>query len=344
VEYVPGDTRLGSNELMPDTLLKFPLLFLLLLLLGHGVRQPNGSGGEVSNDENDPPQDVVETISCKVYLPNDGPSERDYSELRNLMQITKTIYSGGEPKTEAAFQQLADLGVRMIVSVDGAKPKIELAEKYGLRYVHIPIGYDGIDEEAARSFARVADELEQTTYVHCHHGKHRGPAGAAVICIENGDVDGKRALEILEKAGTSREYAGLWKDVANYQRPDSGEEPPPLVSVADVGSLAAAMAQIDRAWDNLKLCEAAGWQTPSLHPDISPAREALLLKEAFHEMIRQKGETGYPDNQLFEWMKQSEQFAVELEQGLRAGNRQTVKSTFDAIQAQCKQCHAEYRN
>ncbi len=132
-------------------------------------------------------------------------------------------------------------------------------------------------------FAKAAEELNGTIYVHCHHGKHRGPAAAAAICIAKGLVDGQRSLQILEQAGTSKKYSGLWRDIANFQRPAAEVELPSLVSVADVGSLAAAMAQIDRSSDNLKHCRDAEWQTPKLHPDIVPAQVALLLKEKFHE-------------------------------------------------------------
>jgi protein tyrosine phosphatase (PTP) superfamily phosphohydrolase (DUF442 family) len=281
---------------------------------------------------------------AEVFLPDDGPTDKDYPELHNLMQVTGSVYSGAEPKTEAAFQQLADLGVKVIVSVDGAKPKVDLAKKYGMRYVHIPIGYDGIDAEAGRSFARAADELNETTYVHCHHGEHRGPAGAAAICVARGDADGERALRILERAGTSKGYAGLWRDVQGYRRPVEKEELPELVAVAEVGSLAAAMAQIDRASDNLKLCQADDWQTPADHPDISPSQEALLLKEGFHETIRQLAESNDNDEQFLTWMKESEQSATQLEAALKAGDMTAVQSTFGAIQSQCKRCHAEHRN
>jgi len=277
------------------------------------------------------------------FLP-DGPTEADFPHLHNLLQVTDQIYSGAEPKDEQAFEELAKLGVKVIVSVDGATPQVELAAKHGIRYVHIPIGYDGIDSEAAKAFARAADELDEKTYVHCHHGKHRGPAGAAAICVARGDVDGELALKILEKAGTNKGYAGLWRDVASYQRPTADVELPPLVSVAKVTSLAAAMAKIDRASDNLKLCQAAKWQTPADHPDIAPSQEALLLKEGFRETIRQLAESNDYDELFLAWMKESEEAATQLESALKQPDAQAVETQFAQVQEQCKRCHDEYRN
>lgn len=316
----------------------------LVAVLGCGdaktpATQDNGAAQQPSRQQ--PSEDGQ---LADAFLPADGPTEKDYPELHNLMQVTGSIYSGAEPKTEAAFQQLAKLGVKVIVSVDGAKPKVDLAEKYGIRYVHIPIGYDGIDAEAAKAFARAADELKEPTYVHCHHGKHRGPAGAAAICVARGDADGTQALQILERAGTSKGYAGLWRDVEGYQRPAAGVELPELVAVAEVGSLAAAMAQIDRASDNLKLCETAEWETPADHPDIAPPQEALLLKEGFHETIRQLMESNDYDKKFLTWMKESEESAIRLEATLKAGDTSAITKAFADVQNECKRCHNAYRN
>jgi protein tyrosine phosphatase (PTP) superfamily phosphohydrolase (DUF442 family) len=264
--------------------------------------------------------------------------------LHNLLQVTDRIYSGGEPRDDAAFAELAKLGVKTVVSVDGAKPKVDLARKHGLRYVHIPIGYDGVSGDAGRSLASLVRNGEAPFYVHCHHGRHRGPAAAAVACIADGAADGKAALAILEKAGTSPGYGGLWRDVEAYIPPSASEELPELVEVAEVGSLAAAMAQIDRASDNLKLCEAAGWQTPADHPDVAPPQEALLLKEGFHETARQLAENNDYDQQFLTWITEAETTAARLESALNGDDNQAAGAAFAEVQSQCKRCHTEYRD
>jgi hypothetical protein len=93
-------------------------------------------------------------------------------------------------------------------------------------------------------------------------------------------LTGASALKVLERAGTSREYAGLWRDVAAYSPPMLAGELPELPEVADVRSLAAAMAKIDRSHDLLKLCRDADWSVPTEHPDVVPAQQALQLREA----------------------------------------------------------------
>ena len=219
-----------------------------------------------------------------VFLPEDGPSEKDYPELHNLIQVTGQMYVGAEPKTEVAFQQLAELGVRVIISVDGARPNLELAKKHGMRYVHIPIGYDRFSPEATKSFTRAANELGDTVYVHCHHGKHRAPAGAAAICVAQGQMDGQQALKVLEHDGTSKQYPGLWRDVEGFRRPAVNDAIPDLVSEAKIDSVPAAMAKLDRASDNLKAAQMVQSTVPKEHLDLVPGEEAKRLIEGLEEV------------------------------------------------------------
>jgi protein tyrosine phosphatase (PTP) superfamily phosphohydrolase (DUF442 family) len=275
---------------------------------------------------------------------NAKPSpETDRLGIHNLMKVSERIYSGSEPHGEEGFASLAKLGVKTVVSVDGAKPKIELAGKHGMRYVHIPIGYSGVPEEAGQSLARLVKEAEAPFYVHCHHGKHRGPAAAAVACIASGDTQKKEALQILIRAGTSKDYSGLWRDVEGYVPPPEGAKLPELVEIAEVGSFAAAMAQVDRAYDNLKLCRDAKWGVPPDHPDLLPAQEALLLQEGLHEAGRNLGEDEY-DEQFTTWLKQAEAMATELRDDLQSARADAASERFTALENSCKQCHRIYRD
>ena len=265
-----------------------------------------------------------------------------YPHLHNLLQASSSIYSGAEPAEDAAFADLANLGVKTIVSVDGARPNVEAAARHGLRYVHIPLGYDGVTRQAGQSLARLVREAEGPFYIHCHHGNHRGPAGAAVACIAAGERDGKSALAILELAGTSKDYPGLWRDVERYAPPPKDAKLPELVAVAEVGSLAAAMAQIDRSHDLLKLSAAADWNPPQDHPDISLAQEALLVKEGLVESGRTLADDFDP--RFRAWMQEAAIAAGLLEAALRTSDSAAAKEHFQKLGQSCKKCHARYRD
>jgi protein tyrosine phosphatase (PTP) superfamily phosphohydrolase (DUF442 family) len=273
------------------------------------------------------------------------PEPADTPHLHNLLKLTPTIYSGGEPHGEEAFADLAKLGVKVVVSVDGAKPNVAAAKKHGIRYIHVPIGYDGIPAEAGQSLARAVREAAtagQPVYFHCHHGKHRGPAAAALACIAAGAADNKSAEQILVTAGTSKDYPGLWRDVAEYVPPPAGAKLPELVEIAQVDSLTAAMSSVDRAFDNLKLSQAGGWKALADHPDIVAAQEALIVKEALHESSRNLA-AGH-DAEFVTWLREAGLLAAQLETQLKTGDGAGAKQTIAKIEASCKQCHARHRN
>ena len=95
--------------------------------------------------------------------------------------MAERIGQGGQPAGEVAFQNLKALGFKSVLNVDGAVPDVEAAERQGLVYVHVPIGYDGIARDEALRIVKAAEMCEKPVYVHCHHGRHRGPAAAMLV-------------------------------------------------------------------------------------------------------------------------------------------------------------------
>lgn len=131
--------------------------------------------------------------------------------LPNPVRLHEKVISGGLPEADAAFQELADLGVKTIISVDGMMPDVATAAKHGLRYVHLPHGYDGIPEQRINELAKAARDLPGPVYIHCHHGKHRSPAAASVACVGAGLIPAGLAVSILQLAGTNPSYRGLYE-------------------------------------------------------------------------------------------------------------------------------------
>ena len=267
---------------------------------------------------------------------------KSLASIENFLKISDRFYCGSEPGGANAFAELAALGIKTVVSVDGARPNISEARKHGLRYIHIPIGYDGVEEEAGLSLARLAREVDGPFFIHCHHGRHRGPAAAAVACLAAGDLDHQAAVDILERAGTSKDYAGLWRWVKTYRPPEESTELPELVEVADIASLAAAMAHIDRAYDNLKLCRDSGWKTPSNHPDLIPFQQALLLKEGFRESHRNLSD-GFDDS-FVKWIIEAENISQSIENALIVNDLEIAAESFKNLTLSCVRCHELYRD
>lgn len=263
--------------------------------------------------------------------------------LHNLFAVSSQVFSGSEPDGAEGFDSLVQLGVKTIVSVDGARPQVDLARERGIRYVHIPIGYDGVPVSAQRALARVMRDNRGPVYIHCHHGKHRGPAAAAVACLAARQLDVETSESLLREAGTSPEYAGLYRDVRQFEPLEATDELPELVEVATVDSLVTAMADLGRHFDDLKLCRQAEWQTPAAHPDLVPAGVARLVQEGLHETGRTADLTDYPA-EFQGLLERSDETADALTRALAAQDMAEAETAFRNLEKSCKECHNRWRD
>jgi protein tyrosine phosphatase (PTP) superfamily phosphohydrolase (DUF442 family) len=131
------------------------------------------------------------------------PDRIDAPGIENVFQLSPRLLRGGQPQGEMGFEPLKRLGDRTVIRVDGSQPDVDTARRYGLRYFHLPVGYDGIPfYEVIRLVAAVRD-LPGPVFVHCHYGEHRGPAGAAVCVVATEGWDQAQARSWLERAGTA---------------------------------------------------------------------------------------------------------------------------------------------
>lgn len=273
--------------------------------------------------------------------------------VHNLFSLGTNIYSGSAPDDDAAFAAVAKLGVKTIITVDGAAPNLELAHKYGMRYVHLPHGYDGIDAETEAKLLKAAKTLPGPILVHCHHGMHRGPAAAAVICMGEQGWTPEQGEAWLHKAGTGSNYTGLFETVRRFRPPSPSELKlisPELPEVVKVSGLVDAMVAIDERWDSLKAIRKAGYKAPPEHPDVQPAHEALILREHYREAQRLP-ESAAHGEKFLEILKKEESQVAELEKYLRqfeahgaAEVRENLDASFEKIGRTCSSCHKEYRD
>jgi hypothetical protein len=272
--------------------------------------------------------------------------------LHNVFRLNDRLYSGSSPDGDEGFASLEKLGIKTLISVDGARPDVERAHLHGLRYVHLPIGYDGVPEGQGLRIAKAARNLPGPIYIHCHHGKHRGPAAAAVarLCLDE-QCSIAAALDGMRRAGTDPHYVGLYAAPKELRRPTREELdriPDDFPEVAEVAGLAQVMVQVDEHWERLKQAREAGWKTPADHPDIDPPHEALQLVEQYREALRLPQVKGRPED-FRRGLEEARTRAEELEARLRPTDGGRVELTaaetaFKAVGAACTRCHEEYRD
>lgn len=275
--------------------------------------------------------------------------------LHNVYRISAKLMSGSSPDGVRGFQSLRDLGVQTILSVDGAPPDVETAKKFGLRYVHVPIVYDGIPRPRVLEIARAVRDLPGPVYVHCHHGKHRGPCAAVAACLCLDDsFSAERAIDIMQQAGTDPKYRSLYALPRTLVRPSNAEldrAPSNFPERAQVPDLAKTMVQIDSTWDRLKTIQNAGWRTPPAQADLDPRHEALQAVEHYREAARLEDVKRRPV--VFQaLLRRAESDAEQLGHLLESAEQQPagkvekpkIDKAFRKAGGTCTECHARFRD
>jgi protein tyrosine phosphatase (PTP) superfamily phosphohydrolase (DUF442 family) len=267
--------------------------------------------------------------------------------VHNLFQASTNVFSGSAPEDDAAFAELARLGIKTLISVDGSKPDVETARKYGLRYIHLPFGYDGVPTNRVAELAKAAQSSEGPIYVHCHHGLHRGPAAVAVICQASAGWTTNQAVSWLRQAGTSPDYPGLYRATAEFQMP----APAALNRVAELpeitkpSSIVEAMVTIDAELDRLKGAQKSGWSAIPGHPDLTPRQSTTQLWEQLRELARTDDTARRPEA-FRSKLREAERSADQLRASLVVPGIVVPASdaSLQALVKTCAACHRQYRN
>lgn len=291
--------------------------------------------------------DLAGDVELPSAAAEEGPG------LHNVYHLSDSIISGSEPHGRAAYEQLAAMGVKTILSVDGAVPDAATASELGMRYVHVPIQYKDISPDEMLRIAKTFRELEAPFYVHCFHGRHRGPAGAAVGRVVRDGLSRERAIaEMRQYCGTSSKYEGLYRVIAAGSIPgaeataaydyefESAHAPEGVVGV---------MVVLSRAHDNVALLSERGWEPDPEHPDIDAVNEAIQLRDAYAAAMELPAVTQGERDQLA-WFEESRDVSVQLVEDLKAarggdssaGDR--AVQAFLTLKADCNSCHKAYRN
>lgn len=324
--------------------------FLLPLLAPACRAAGDAAGDRPVHAQVPPPLQVADayaaatTISLAALPPEEEPG------LHNLYRLSPYIVSGSEPHGAAAFERLAELGIKTILSVDGMSPDAATAARYGLRYVHVPIQYRSITADEMLRIAKTFRELEGPFYVHCFHGKHRGPAAAAIGRLVLDGIAREQAIaEMRQWCGTSPKYAGLYEAVATHAIPSAdatGAYAFDFPSQAALGGFAAAMVEISRPYDFLEQRQKLGWTADPEQPDLDLAQEARRLADGLRR-CRESVDAQMRPQDFLAWLADGEAAAASLEQALRRGPQAEPRAAdraFATLKQSCDACHASYRN
>jgi protein tyrosine phosphatase (PTP) superfamily phosphohydrolase (DUF442 family) len=272
----------------------------------------------------------------------------NFPGLHNVVAYGRDVLSGSVPEGAEGFQSLQRMGVRSIVSVDGAEPDLAAARSAGLRYVHLPVTYAGFSEQRKLEIARALRDLPRPIYVHCHHGKHRsaGAAGAAAVTL--GELSAEQAVARMKVSGTAPEYKGLYACTAGASRVLPAVLDAVTTDLPEVTrpqGTVKSMVEIDVAMENLKACQSAGWKAPAQQPDLSPAAEAGRMADLLRFLENDEHTRKQPADYA-RLLLQSNQQVEALETLLTSQPLSPVAldAQWKRVQQSCKACHAVYRD
>ena len=307
-----------------------------------------------NTSENSPTNQQAKLPSSVALTPIVLPTMEDlepknFPGLHNVVAYGSGYFSGSVPDGCIGFQSLAATGVKTIISVDGAIPDIENAKRLGLRYIHLPIGYNGFDEQRKLELVRASRDAmkEGPVYVHCHHGKHRSAAAAATVAVSLGWSTPGEMVQRMKVSGTSPSYKGLYGCAATAS-------PLPQATIdalsGDFSEISKpvgfvkGMVEMDEVHDHLKLIDNAGWDVPENHPDLVPAAEAERMVELMRAMLadeRTKKESSEFGKLMNEGYAQAQAMVVQL---TTEPNRKVLSDLLQSLTKTCTDCHASFRD
>ena len=286
----------------------------------------------------------VVVVGCRVGR-DDFVSQRllESDVVDQLYVLSDGLLCGAEPKGEAGYAFLAGLGVKVILSVDSVEPNEGLAVKYGMRTLHVPVGYDGLSVEEQSILIYYFKEAGGKMFVHCHHGTQRGPTAGAVMMMGVGKFGKDEAKGWLKLAGTdARRYGGLYETVLGFDLGLIDDEP--RLDVEGAGMAALVMGKVGRGFKVVSKGVKSGVVLSE-----KTRGEALLLLEGFKELKRVESQSGVRNKDYMKRMGEMVRGFEGLYEGLELmqigevmGGDFGVK--MKGIKRGCVSCHRVYRD
>lgn len=300
---------------------------------------------------------VIQSAPAPIAIPAaDAAKPADYPGLHNVVTYSTGVFTGSVPEGPEGLETLHAMGVKTIISVDGAEPDVARAKALGIKYVHLPIGYNGMDQQRTLELAKAVQVAQQENpgapvYMHCHHGKHRSAGALGASAVTLGFITPEQGVERMKVSGTAPNYTGLYKcvQVASPATPAQlAALPSTFPEVWKTTGLVHAMVEMDEVFEHLKAIEKSGWKAPKDHPDLVPVAEAGRLADLFRN-LRDDANVQKQPAEFSDWLLADSKKAEALEADLAKWGGggvapEALSKHMKLLAASCKECHVKYRD
>jgi tyrosine-protein phosphatase SIW14 len=128
------------------------------------------------------------------------------ANIRNFHNVQDWLMRGGQP-TPAQLGQLAAAGVRTVISLrtgpKATQAELRLVEELGMKFIHIPIYYLCLPDEATlETFLQALDDAgNQPLFIHCFHGVDRTGFLVAIYRMSREGWTFAEAYEEMKRCG-----------------------------------------------------------------------------------------------------------------------------------------------
>lgn len=328
---------------------------LALILASCG--KPQNSATIQPSETTPKPVEAAPAPAPTIAIPAaDAAKPADYPGLHNVVTYSTGVFTGSVPEGPEGLETLHAMGVKTIISVDGAEPEVAKAKALGMKYVHLPIGYNGMDSQRTLELAKAVQVAQQENpdapvYMHCHHGKHRSAGALGASAVTLGYITPAQGVERMKVSGTAPTYTGLYKCV-QVATPATQAQlaalPSTFPEVWKTSGLVHGMVEMDEVFDLLKAIEKAGWKAPKDHPDLVPVAEAGRLADIFRN-LRDDANVQKKPAEFSAWLLADSKKAEALEADLAKWRGdgfapEALSQHMKVLAASCKECHVKYRD
>ena len=131
------------------------------------------------------------------------PQRAAYVKIKNFGQMDERFFRGAQPKDEADYKALSELGIKTVIDLTDAPKEYEkrFVESLGMKYVNIPmVGKKYPTAEATEAFLKTVNNPDTGKFfLHCAGGRHRTGAMGAVYRYEFYNWDFEKVYQEMKQ-------------------------------------------------------------------------------------------------------------------------------------------------
>lgn len=145
-------------------------------------------------------------------------TKRTCEGVRDFGQVTPTLYRGGQP-TRQGLEQLAKMGINIVVDTGRSRRDEKLIQELGMQYVSLP-WYCPFpkDEVFARFIKLVQDNPDKKIFVHCRLGEDRTGMMIAAFRMGAQEWSAEEAMREMHDFGYRGVHHLMCPGLAGYEK------------------------------------------------------------------------------------------------------------------------------